>query len=161
MKLVVPRFNQYVFNEVVEAYLQRIAFSDGFARLIRLKSYGDADVVLDPARGYGRPIFDRAGVTVDNVFGALRAGDSIEDTAEDYVIATGRAHSVHDFVAAAFAAAGIADWEPLIRQDAAFMRPADPSELVGDATLARDVLGWTPTVAFEEIVARMVATDLS
>ncbi len=81
-------------------------------------------------------------------------------TPADYVIATGVAHSVRDFVAAAFAAAGITDWEPLLRQDAAFMRPADPSELVGDATLARDVLGWTPTVAFEEIVARMVATDL-
>ena len=46
------------------------------------------------------------------------------------------------------------------RQDPAFVRPADPTELVGDATLARDVLGWAPTVAFEEIVARMVATDL-
>ncbi len=84
MKLLVPRSGQYVFNEVVAAYLQRIAFSDGYARLIRLQEYGDADVVLDPTRGYGRPIFDRAGVTVDNVFGALRAGDSIEETAEDY-----------------------------------------------------------------------------
>ena len=93
---------------------------------------------------------------VDAMVRAARA-----ETPGDYVIATGRAHSVRDFVAAAFAAAGIADWEPLLRQDAAFMRPADPSELVGDATLARDVLGWTPTVAFEEIVARMVATDLS
>lgn len=90
LKLVVPRSNQYVFNEVVEAYLHRITFSDGFARLIRLQSYGDADVVLDPARGYGRPIFDRAGVTVDNVFGAIRAGDSIEDTAEDYGLEPGQ-----------------------------------------------------------------------
>lgn len=86
LKLLVPRSGQYVFNEVVQSYLQRIAFSDGYARLIRLKNYGDADVVLDPARGYGRPIFDRAGVAVDNVFGAIRAGDSIEDTAEDYGI---------------------------------------------------------------------------
>lgn len=86
MKLLVPRSGQYVFNEVVQAYLHRIAFADGYARLIRLQEYGDADVVLDPTRGYGRPIFDRAGVTVDNVFGALRAGDSIEDTAEDYGI---------------------------------------------------------------------------
>ena len=115
---------------------------------------GDADHLalgnLDARRDWGwAPDY------VDAMVRAARA-----QTPADYVIATGRAHSVRDFVAAAFAAADIRDWEPLLRQDAAFMRPADPSELVGDATLARDVLGWTPTVAFEEIVARMVATDL-
>ncbi len=83
------------------------------------------------------------------------------DEPSDYVVATGRAHSVRDFVAAAFAAAGITDWDDLVKQDAAFMRPADPTELVGDASRARDVLGWEPTVAFEEIVARMVAADLT
>ena len=115
---------------------------------------GDADHLtlgnLDARRDWGwAPDY------VDAMVRAARA-----DTPGDYVVATGRAHSVRDFVAAAFAAAGIVDWEQHLRQDAAFMRPADPSELVGDATLARDVLGWTPTIAFEEIVARMVATDL-
>ena len=61
---------------------------------------------------------------------------------------------------AAFAAAGIDDWEHLVRQDAAFFRPADPTELVGDASRARAALGWAPTVQLEEIVARMVAADL-
>jgi uncharacterized protein (DUF433 family) len=84
MKLLVPRSGQYVFNEVVAQYLKRIAFSDGYARLIRLENYGEAEVVLDPDRGYGHPIFAKAGVTVDNVLGAIRAGDSLEDTAEDY-----------------------------------------------------------------------------
>lgn len=84
MRLLVPRSNQYVFNEVVAQYLHRISFSDGYARLIRLQGYGDADVVLDPMRGYGRPIFDQAGVSVENLFGAIRAGDSVEDTAADY-----------------------------------------------------------------------------
>ena len=79
---------------------------------------------------------------------------------DDYVVATGIGHSVRDFVAAAFAAAGIDDWEPLVRQDEAFMRPLDPTELVGDASRARTVLGWAPTVPFEEVVARMVAADL-
>ena len=79
----------------------------------------------------------------------------------DFVVATGVAHSVRDFVAAAFAAAGIDDWHALVRQDERFLRPADPSELVGDATRARQVLGWEPTVGFEEIVARMVAADLT
>ena len=92
---------------------------------------------------------------VDAMVRAARA-----DEPADYVVATGRAHSVGDFVAAAFAAAGVGDWEPLVRQDAAFFRPVDPTELVGDASRARAVLGWEPTVAFEEIVARMVAADL-
>ena len=84
MRLLVPRLGQYVFNEVVESYLQRITFSDGYARLIQLRGYGDARVVLDPMRGYGRPIFDEAGVTVENVLGTIKAGDSIEDAAADY-----------------------------------------------------------------------------
>jgi GDPmannose 4,6-dehydratase len=92
---------------------------------------------------------------VDAMIRAARA-----DEPSDYVVATGRAQSVRDFVDAAFAAAGISDWEPLVRQDPAFFRPADPTELVGDATKARDLLGWEPTVTFEEIVARMVAADL-
>ena len=92
---------------------------------------------------------------VDAMVRAARA-----DEPADYVVATGRAHSVRDFVAAAFAAAGVGDWEPLVRQDAAFFRPVDPTELVGDASRARAVLGWEPTVAFEEIVARMVTADL-
>ena len=92
---------------------------------------------------------------VDAMVRAARA-----DEPGDYVIATGTAHSVRDFVAAAFAAAGIDDWEHLVRQDPAFFRPADPTELVGDASRAREELGWAPTTDFAEIVRRMVATDL-
>ena len=93
---------------------------------------------------------------VDAMVRAARA-----DEPGDYVVATGIAHSVRDFVAAAFGAAGIDDWEHLVRQDPAFFRPADPAELVGDASRARDELGWAPTVDFAEIVRRMVATDLA
>lgn len=81
--------------------------------------------------------------------------------ADDYVIATGTSHSVREFVAAAFARVGIADWEPLVGTDPAFLRPVDPTELTGDATRARTALGWKPTVEFEEIVARMVDADLT
>ena len=83
------------------------------------------------------------------------------DAADDYVIATGESHSVRDFVAAAFARAGIADWESLVSTDPAFVRPADATELVGDASKARTVLGWAPTVSFDEIVGRMVDADLA
>ena len=93
---------------------------------------------------------------VDAMVRAARA-----DEPGDYVVATGIAHSVRDFVAAAFAAAGIDDWAHLVRQDAAYFRPADPVELVGDASRAREELGWAPTVDFAEIVRRMVAADLA
>ena len=82
------------------------------------------------------------------------------DEAGDYIVATGVSHSVREFVAAAFAAAGIADWEHLVVLDPRFARPVDAPEMRGDASRARSVLGWEPTVAFEEIVARMVAHDL-
>jgi GDPmannose 4,6-dehydratase len=81
------------------------------------------------------------------------------DAPGDYVVATGRAHSVRDFVAAAFAHAGVTDWEPLVEVHADFIRPADPSLLVGDAAVARERLGWSPTVTFEDLVGRMVDAE--
>ena len=93
---------------------------------------------------------------VDAMILAARA-----DMPDDYVIATGVGHTVRDFVAAAFIAAGVEDWERFIRQDPALLRPADAGELVGDATRARDALGWSPTVAFTEVVAAMVDADLA
>jgi GDPmannose 4,6-dehydratase len=82
------------------------------------------------------------------------------DEANDYVVATGEAHSVRDFVAAAFKRVGIDDWEPLVRTDPAFVRPADAALQLGNPGRARTVLGWGPTVSFEELVGRMVDADL-
>lgn len=84
VKLVVPRSGQYVFNEVVESFLREITFDKGYAGLIRLRQYQGADVVLDPNRASGHPIFDRAGVEVENVLGRVRAGEPIEVTAKDF-----------------------------------------------------------------------------
>jgi GDPmannose 4,6-dehydratase len=78
----------------------------------------------------------------------------------DYVIATGETHSVRDFVEAAFAHVGIDDWHRHVRQDPRFMRPAEVDLVVGDASLAREVLGWKPTVSFGELVQMMVDSDL-
>jgi GDPmannose 4,6-dehydratase len=80
---------------------------------------------------------------------------------DDYVVATGTGHSVRDFVAAAFSRAGIADWQDRVEVDPALVRPADATDLVGDPTKARAELGWSPTVGFDELVARMVDADLS
>jgi GDPmannose 4,6-dehydratase len=93
---------------------------------------------------------------VDAMVRAARA-----DVARDYVVATGVARSVRDFVAAAFRRAGIDDWESYVVVDQDFVRPADPTELTGDATLARTALGWVPTVDFDEVVGRMVDADLA
>ncbi len=86
---------------------------------------------------------------------ALRAAEP-----DDYVVATGTAHSVRDFVAAAFAAAGIPDWERHVVLDPRFARPSDAPEQLGDAGRARTRLGWAPTVDFEGVVTRMVEHDL-
>ncbi|WP_232676580.1 GDP-mannose 4,6-dehydratase [Nocardioides sp. R-C-SC26] len=91
---------------------------------------------------------------------AMRAAARTE-TPGDFVVATGVSHSVADFVAAAFRHAGIDDWAAFVRTDPEFVRPADAHELVGDATLARDVLGWRPTVGFDDLVRRMVEHDLA
>jgi len=93
---------------------------------------------------------------VDAMVRAVRA-----PLAQDYVIATGTSHSVRDFVAAAFARVGIGGWESLVEVDATLFRPVDSVEHRGDATRAREVLGWAPTVGFEQIVARMVDADLA
>lgn len=75
---------------------------------------------------------------------------------DDYVLATGEAHSVEQLVEALFNVVGL-DWRGYVRSDPALFRPADVEELLGDASKAKRVLGWEPTVRFEGIVARMVA----
>ena len=91
---------------------------------------------------------------VDAMVRAIR-----HDEPGDYVIATGEAHSVRDFVSAAFRHTGIDDWEGLVEVDPRFFRPADPSVLVGDASRARTRLGWAPTVTFDGLVAAMVDAE--
>ena len=83
------------------------------------------------------------------------------DEPGDYVVATGIAHSVAEFVAAAFERVGISDWQRYVCVDEAFVRPVDAVELVGRADRAREVLGWQPSVGFRELVGRMVEADLS
>jgi GDPmannose 4,6-dehydratase len=96
------------------------------------------------------------------------AGDYVEamwlmlqqDEPDDYVVATGVTHSIEDLVRMAFAEVGIDDWRRYVRQDPKFFRPAEVDLLIGDATKARERLGWTPKVDFEGLVSLMVAHDL-
>jgi GDPmannose 4,6-dehydratase len=79
---------------------------------------------------------------------------------QDHVIGTGAAHTVEDFVAAAFGRLGL-DWRKHVVVDPQFVRPLEPVPLVADAARARACLGWRPEVGFRELVERMVDADLA
>jgi GDPmannose 4,6-dehydratase len=81
------------------------------------------------------------------------------DEPEDFVIATGEVHSVRQLVEVAFERVGL-DPEKHVRIDERFIRPAEVEHLVGDATKAREKLGWVPRTSFEEMIALMVDSDL-
>ncbi len=81
-----------------------------------------------------------------------------QDQPDDYVIATGKAHSVRDLVEAAFGRVGL-DWREHVRVDPALIRPAEVDHLIGDASKAARVLGWRPTTDFQRLVEMMVDTD--
>jgi GDPmannose 4,6-dehydratase len=83
-----------------------------------------------------------------------------QDTADDYVIATGVSHSVRELVECAFGHVGL-DWQKFVQLDPAFLRPAEVDHLIGDASRARKVLGWEPTVNFEQLVGMMVDADVA
>jgi GDPmannose 4,6-dehydratase len=82
-----------------------------------------------------------------------------QEEPDDYVIATGKAHSVQEFVELAFDAVGL-DWEKYVMIDSKFVRPAEVELLQGDASKAKRVLGWEPKVTFEELVKTMVDADM-
>lgn len=105
---------------------------------------------LDSKRDWGF-----AGDYVDAMWRMLQQPEGSE-----YVVATGETHSVREFVEAAFSHVGIEDWEPHVLQDPRFMRPAEVELLIGDATKAKEQLGWTPTVTFDGLVKMMVDADL-
>jgi len=79
---------------------------------------------------------------------------------DDYVVATGEAHSVQELVEVAFLHAGL-DWEKYVKTDPAFLRPAEVDQLIGDASKARETFGWTPSVSFDGLVKMMVDADLA
>jgi GDPmannose 4,6-dehydratase len=123
--------------------------SDGVARI----KLGLADELrlgnLDARRDWGF-----AGDYVEAMWRMLQ-----RDDARDYVIATGEAHSVREFVERAFEYAAL-DPERHVVIDPSFVRPAEVDHLVGDASRARKELGWEPRVSFRELVELMVDADL-
>ena len=82
-----------------------------------------------------------------------------QDEPDDYVVATGTSRTIGEFCEVAFAHAGL-DWRQYVVLDERFLRPAEVHTLLGDATKAREKLGWEPEVGFEEMVQQMVDWDL-
>ncbi len=105
---------------------------------------------LDAQRDWGF-----AGDYVDAMWRMLQ-----QETAEDFVIATGKMHTVRELVETAFGHAGL-DWEKYVVTDPAFIRPAEVDLLIGDPTKAKDKLGWEPTTPFHTLVTMMVDADMS
>jgi len=81
-----------------------------------------------------------------------------QPTPDDYVVATGETHSVREFLEAAFSYVGL-DWQPYVKIDPRYYRPTEVDLLIGDASKARNVLGWAPSLGFKELVALMVDAD--
>jgi GDPmannose 4,6-dehydratase len=96
------------------------------------------------------------------------AGDYVEamwlmlqqDAPDDYVVATGHTWSVRQVLDIAFKAIGIDDWAPYVTTDDRFRRPAEVDQLVGDASKAREALGWEPKVEFPQVLEEMVRNDI-
>ena len=136
-----PRRGREFVTRKVSSTVARIKL--GLARELRL---GNLDAVRDwgHARDY------------------VRAMHLIlqHDQPDDFVVATGIPHSVRDLCEIAFASVGL-DYRQWVVVDERLVRPAETHPLIGDASRARRVLGWSPTVTFEQMVQEMVASDLA
>jgi GDPmannose 4,6-dehydratase len=84
-----------------------------------------------------------------------------QDEPDNYVIATGETHTIREFLDLAFRCADLDGWERYVRTDPRFERPAEVDLLCGDASKARERLGWKPQVTFAELVRMMYEADLA
>ncbi len=123
--------------------------SDGVARILTGVAKDLRLGNLDAKRDWGY-----AGDYVDAMWRMLQL-----DEPDDYVIATGETHSVRELCEIAFARVGL-DWEKHVVIDPKFLRPAEVDLLIGDASKARQKLGWTPKTTFKELVEMMVDADV-
>ena len=82
-----------------------------------------------------------------------------QEKPDDYVIATGESHSVKEFLESAFSYAGLGSWEKYVETDPIYLRPSDIEDLRGDFTKAKEKLGWSPKIAFEDLIKIMVDAD--
>lgn len=105
---------------------------------------------LDPKRDWGF-----AGDYVEGMWASLQ-----QEQPDDFIFATGNATSIESFLDMAFRAAGIKSWEQYLVQNPDFMRPPEKVTIVGDASKAKRILGWTPKTDINSLVSMMVEYDL-
>lgn len=85
--LVVVRNGQRVFNDIVESYLRRVEYGpDGYPQVIELPAYEVAQLVVDPRRGFGQPIFRQGGARLEDALALFRAGESLETVTDEFGI---------------------------------------------------------------------------
>ena len=94
----------------------------------------------------------------DYVDGILSIANQPEPN--DFILATGKSHTLRDFVDKSFESAGILDWEEYLKIDKLLTRPADVVSVVGDSTKALETFGWSASTSFQEMVEKMVRFDL-
>jgi uncharacterized protein (DUF433 family) len=95
LNLVVIHSGQRVFTEVIEAYLRRIEYADdGYPRLIHVPAYEHAEVVVDPTRAFGAPVFERGGARVEDVLGRFWAGESLDEASNEFGVPAGQLEDV-------------------------------------------------------------------
>lgn len=95
LQLVVVRSGQRVFTKAIEEYLRRIEYgSDGYAKLIHVPVYCQAEVVVDPTRSFGAPIFERGGSRVDDVLQRFWAGESLDELTTEFGVPTDQLEDV-------------------------------------------------------------------
>ena len=83
-----------------------------------------------------------------------------QQTADDYVVATGESYSVEEFLEKAFEYSGLGDWKNYVEISEKYMRPSDIDNLIGDASKAKNELNWKPEMSFENLVKSMVDSDI-
>jgi len=142
-------FNHEGERRGLEFYTRKV--TNGLARI----KLGLQDSIslgnLDSARDWGY-----AGDYVEAMWLMLQ-----QDEPDDYVVATGETHTGREFLEIAARVAGYDDWSEVVEQDVRFERPAEVDLLMGDATKAREKLGWTRKVSFEGLVELMYEADLA
>jgi GDPmannose 4,6-dehydratase len=124
--------------------------TNGVAKIVRGKADSLTLGNLDISRDWGwAPDYADGMISILN-----------HSSPDDFILATGKSHTLKEFVTTAFASVGITEWEKYLLIDSSLSRPADVISVVGDSTKANQILGWAPTTTFDAIVKAMVDFDL-
>ena len=163
------RGEAFVTRKITKWIGEFLAWSEG-------AEFGSAEIItlglMDVVRIYGKPLnkpeFPKLRLGNLEAFRDWGyAGDYVEamwmmlqqDRPQDYVICTGKTHTIREFLDVAFSHVGIEDWSALVVQDPEFYRPAEVDYLCGDCSKANSTLGWEPKHSFEDLVKLMVTHD--